>query len=222
VFVLAFLPKAEASLTFDATNTGLYYPAEAPLKYQALKQTWVQTHGASLPSVYELAELAWLAHETLEGGQPVWLRLNAWRLNDGPKPWVVTPRVQVANTSLNEAVLNWRVRYTYEALLAYWYPVAPSGLLDIHKFRSKRHWISLATGAVTQEALAPSEDALRWLPSIQLLNVLQAHPDEWCHQLRLTFELQRMDPNTPPHTEDVLTVQLTLHPDLFILPIYLY
>lgn len=206
-----------ARLSMDASNTGFYYPAEATIRYLALKEAWVHTHEATLPSVHELAHLAWMSHETLEVGAPVWLRATAWRLNDGPKPWVLTPRVQVTNSSLNEAVLDWRLEYTYRTELAVWYPIAPSALLDIKRFQIKRRWLTLAKGSVPQEAVAPSEETLRWLQSIQLLEVLQAHPDEWPHRLELNLKLYR-----DTTLEDTLTLTLTLHPDVFMLPIYLY
>jgi hypothetical protein len=222
VLLLALLPSlAWANVQLLKPVSGFYYPADMPLRYQQLKQVWLSTHANAIPTLQQLANLATLANKPLPNAPPVWLPLTQWRLVGAPNPWVITPRVPVQNWGEGGELTGARVNYTVWVKLGTWYPSAPTALLDMSRLGSTAYWQLVKQATLTLPPQPANSDVFYALPTLSVLGWLQAYPDRWPLQAKLKIELITTE-NGQPRLVDTATTLLSLHPDCFALPIYLY
>ncbi len=217
--------RAQAA-SLSLPNTGFYYQAQEPLRYETLKQRWFEAHPQGLPTLAQLEALALLAHQESTGLEPVWLPLKSpWRLYTGPKPWVLTPKVEVVNDS-TQAALNLHIKHTLSACFGVWYAHGTTAILNLGPLLPAKpvcHALKSTLSPVCP--LAGKQRRLVALPPLSLLGLLQAYPDRWPNTLALKLQLFQ---GVPTKTTKGLaplaqhTLALTLKPDYMALPIYLY
>ena len=199
-------------------QTGWFYQAQQPLRYQQLKKEWLQTNIGAVPTLYTLEQLAYKAAFLDVKGMPVWMPLTTWRMVGTPNPWVVSPRVSVGNNT-EKAVVNLRVQTEVKVKLGVWYPKVPTALLDVERLQKTAAWLTVQREMLYLKPLVGKGLQLETLPAVSILSLLKAHPDKFPLVLQFSvwlFEGKHTDPS------DTLVLELPCHPDIFAVPIYLY
>ena len=199
-------------------QTGWFYQAQQPLRYQQLKKAWLQANQGAIPTLYTLEQLAYQAAFLDVKGLPVWIPLTAWRMVGTPNPWVVSPRISVGNNTA-QAVVNLRVQTEVKVKLGVWYPKVPTALLDVERLQKSAAWLTVQRETLYLKPLVGKGLQLETLPAVSILSLLKAHPDKFPLVLQFSVWLFEGKQTAP---SDTLVLELPCHPDIFAVPIYLY
>jgi hypothetical protein len=136
------MQSGSGNVRLTKEQTGWFYQAQQPLRYQQLKKNLLQANSGAVPTLYTLEQLAYRAAFLDVKGMPVWMPLTTWRMVGTPNPWVISPRISVGNNT-EQAVVNLRVQTEVKVKLGVWYPKVPTALLDIERLQKTAAWLTV-------------------------------------------------------------------------------
>jgi hypothetical protein len=208
---------AEALPQLEMAQSGFVYDALAPMRYDELKQNWFYQHPNRIPTPKELEGLAYQAAYASSAISPVWKPITHWRLVGGSHPWMLVPRVQVVNREANQIALNLSLEVHISAEYGIWYPEAKGAITNVKQLQQNIRTQPLESYQMTLEALAVRDALLKPLRPIAVMPLLKSYPDRFPNKLFVKIKL--LKENSVLDTE---TLTLSLFPDVFALPLYLY
>jgi hypothetical protein len=206
-----------AKARFGRTATGFVYDAMQPMRYEQLKLAWLNQHPGETPTPGDMENLAHASFLTQHSTTPLWKDITHWRMVGGPHPWHVVPRIQLENPSNAQAILGLRVGVSISALYGVWYPENKGAITDVALLKRNPERHAITQYSLPVEGLATRDYLLKELKPIALMPILKARPDRFPNELSVALTLLQDGQKV-----DVRTLRLTLYPDVFALPIYLY